>query len=403
LLAMIITCPSCTTRYIVEPQTIGADGRRVRCSNCGQVWLQTPVAETAAPAGMTYPGMAYPSMAYPGMAYPGAMHPNMVPPGMVPPGMIPPGMAQPGAAYPAMAAPAAAAAPAPAPVEPAQPAPPPPIPEDLPPEPQPPELLEDEAPLPPPPPEPEPEPEPVEAEPIGDEVGTEEIAEKEKEDEPLSQDDLDALFDADSEPEAVTSVMDEPAAPDDLDDLDEKEPADELEPEDLPEPEPIPAVFSEAEEVEVTGKGGVNRAVLSTVIVFAVLAVLAAGLILGRTTVVSMVPATERIYALVGLGSVLGAGLEFRDVASRYEREGDVNVLVVHGVVANVTNESLSVPLVRVSVVDASGQEVHAEVVPADQAALTAGAEAAFEARFENPSATMRRAFATFTRPDGPS
>ena len=55
---MILTCPACTTRYMVDPLELGRDGRRVRCAKCGHSWMQTPpqdlpravVAEPEAPA-----------------------------------------------------------------------------------------------------------------------------------------------------------------------------------------------------------------------------------------------------------------------------------------------------------------------------------------------------------------
>lgn len=39
---MILTCPACTTRYMVDPLELGRDGRRVRCAKCGHSWMQTP-------------------------------------------------------------------------------------------------------------------------------------------------------------------------------------------------------------------------------------------------------------------------------------------------------------------------------------------------------------------------
>ncbi|MBT3792200.1 MAG: DUF3426 domain-containing protein [Rhodospirillales bacterium] len=39
---MIITCPSCATRYQVDPAKFGAAGRRVRCSSCSNVWSEEP-------------------------------------------------------------------------------------------------------------------------------------------------------------------------------------------------------------------------------------------------------------------------------------------------------------------------------------------------------------------------
>ena len=37
---MIISCAKCTTKYKLNPSTIGEDGRRVRCTKCSYVWTQ---------------------------------------------------------------------------------------------------------------------------------------------------------------------------------------------------------------------------------------------------------------------------------------------------------------------------------------------------------------------------
>jgi predicted Zn finger-like uncharacterized protein len=36
---MIVTCPSCSTKYNVPPVEIGIEGRQVRCKKCGHSWL----------------------------------------------------------------------------------------------------------------------------------------------------------------------------------------------------------------------------------------------------------------------------------------------------------------------------------------------------------------------------
>jgi predicted Zn finger-like uncharacterized protein len=47
---MHIVCPHCTTSYAINPATLGAEGRTVRCSRCKEVWLARPQDAMAAVA-----------------------------------------------------------------------------------------------------------------------------------------------------------------------------------------------------------------------------------------------------------------------------------------------------------------------------------------------------------------
>jgi predicted Zn finger-like uncharacterized protein len=55
---MIVTCPSCKTRYVVDDAVLGeAAERRVRCASCGNLWTYSSKAEApAALAGLTAEG-----------------------------------------------------------------------------------------------------------------------------------------------------------------------------------------------------------------------------------------------------------------------------------------------------------------------------------------------------------
>src|SRR5262245_2323242 len=52
---MIVSCPSCSTRYIVDPKALGATGRMVRCANCKNTWMQAPPADMPKPVDLDPP------------------------------------------------------------------------------------------------------------------------------------------------------------------------------------------------------------------------------------------------------------------------------------------------------------------------------------------------------------
>jgi predicted Zn finger-like uncharacterized protein len=42
---LILTCSKCATRYHVDPTSLGAEGRMVRCAGCGHRWTAKPPAD----------------------------------------------------------------------------------------------------------------------------------------------------------------------------------------------------------------------------------------------------------------------------------------------------------------------------------------------------------------------
>lgn len=42
---MILTCPECATRYLIDPAALLPDGRSVRCAKCNATWLEAPPSD----------------------------------------------------------------------------------------------------------------------------------------------------------------------------------------------------------------------------------------------------------------------------------------------------------------------------------------------------------------------
>ena len=39
---MILTCPACSSRYLIDPAALGRTGRTVRCASCSHRWFARP-------------------------------------------------------------------------------------------------------------------------------------------------------------------------------------------------------------------------------------------------------------------------------------------------------------------------------------------------------------------------
>jgi len=169
-------------------------------------------------------------------------------------------------------------------------------------------------------------------------------------------------------------------------------------PEDMPEPEPIPqGITTPPPQSDGEQKSGPGlRIALSAAVV---LTALAAGLYFGRGSIVAYWPQAERWYTAVGLSAgALGDGLEFRNVKPERDVENGTDVLVVRGIIANISDVPRDVPLIRVAIYDADRDLVQSMVVSPSKRRLAPGDTIPFHARLLNPPATARGAEVFFTR-----
>ena len=99
-------------------------------------------------------------------------------------------------------------------------------------------------------------------------------------------------------------------------------------------------------------------------------------------TVVSLLPGSARLYAMMGM-NVNPLGLSIENVRSAWNDAGPERVLQVDGDVVNLTAGEVKVPAVVVSLQDASGEEL--SQATADVLPLGAGAKSPFTVQISSP------------------
>ncbi len=113
---------------------------------------------------------------------------------------------------------------------------------------------------------------------------------------------------------------------------------------------------------------------------------LASGFYFGRAPLVAMVPEMTRLYDLVGLkDEVFELGLELRDVKSVRRQIDGERVVVVEGLVVNLSDQNRQVPPLRASVTDAREVVLESWTFQADSASLAPGGTTRFETVAKNP------------------
>jgi predicted Zn finger-like uncharacterized protein len=152
-----------------------------------------------------------------------------------------------------------------------------------------------------------------------------------------------------------------------------------------------PDIETVAARRERNGKGpakrrGRARSLPGLPTIILLLAGVLAALVHWRANVVRLLPQTASLFSAVGLPVNL-RGLSFDNVKTSVEAHEGVMVLVVEGVVANLTRQSLDVPRLRFAVRNAAGYEVYAWTSLPAQAVLGPGDIEPFRSRLASPPA----------------
>ena len=138
-------------------------------------------------------------------------------------------------------------------------------------------------------------------------------------------------------------------------------------------------------------RSGGSARLLGWILFLAVVGGLGAGLYFGRAQVVALVPAAANLYQMAGLGPPpTGITLELRDVRTVRRVVDGAQVVVVEGLVANLTDEPQPVPLLRASLTDAKGTEIETWTFPASSTTLPASGSTDFETIAKNPPSEGR-------------
>ncbi len=130
--------------------------------------------------------------------------------------------------------------------------------------------------------------------------------------------------------------------------------------------------------------------------------VLVAGVvgIVKREAVVRIAPQTAKVFAAIRMPVNL-RGLVFRDVRSETVWEGTTRYLVVEGEVANVTDRTVPVASILLTVRGAEGDSLYTWTVEPMRPRLDAGQAMAFRARLASPPADGQKVVVMFAKDGG--
>lgn len=121
------------------------------------------------------------------------------------------------------------------------------------------------------------------------------------------------------------------------------------------------------------------------------------GFILLRQTIVDAWPPAIQFYELAGLDvKVRFYGLELRNLNSSQSYEGDVPTLTITGEVVNISEQTQSVPQVRVGLINAAGREIYHWTFMGPESELLPEGVSTFSTTLASPPEQAKQLAVTF-------
>ena len=129
---------------------------------------------------------------------------------------------------------------------------------------------------------------------------------------------------------------------------------------------------------------------------FVVLVAIATGAVFARGPIMRLWPPASKVYEMVGLAEPAVYPLVLGNIAPSQVMDGTTPVIVVGGVISNITNEIQPVPRLRGSLLDARGREIFNWTFDPPVPQLGAGETHDFGTRVPNPPEAARGVAVTF-------
>jgi predicted Zn finger-like uncharacterized protein len=189
--------------------------------------------------------------------------------------------------------------------------------------------------------------------------------------------------DAGDEARALTAMDAPPLAPTDEGDTAEP-PGSKFDPGAPDDIETIAARSARHAHTERKAKRAPLQRLLSLPMLIVALVAILLGVLQWRATVVRYFPQTGSLFSMLGLPVNL-RGLLFQEVKSRNEFQDGVMVLVVEGVIVNLTRNTLEVPRLRFGLRNGTGHEVYAWTALPSRPLLGSGDGLPFRSRLASP------------------